>query len=260
MSYKGKVVWITGASSGVGEGFAYAYAKKGAKLILSARRIEALNRVKSKCEGAAEVVVLPLDLSEHSALPEKVKQVLDRFGKVDLLLNNGGISQRALTKETSLEVDKRLMNINYFGTIALTKALLPSMLVHDLGQIVTITSLTGKFGVPYRSAYAASKHALHGFFDTLRLELSETNIKITLLCPGFIQTDLAESALKGDGSPTAQKDPNMQKGMKVKTFVKRAMKAIQKGKKEAYFGKESLGVYVHRFFPSLFARIVKKKL
>lgn len=260
MSYKGKVVWITGASSGVGEGFAYAYAKKGAKLILSARRVDALNRVKTNCEGAAEVIVLPLDLSDHSSIPQKVKQVIDKYGKVDLLINNGGISQRALTQETSLEVDKRLMDINYFGTIALTKALLPSMLIHDLGQIVTITSLTGKFGVPYRSAYAASKHALHGFFDTLRIELSETNLKITLLCPGFIQTELAESALKGDGNPTARKDPNIEKGMTVKHFVKRAIKAIKKGQKEAYFGRESLGVYVHRFFPSLFARIVKKQL
>ena len=164
MAYRNKRIWITGASSGIGEALAYAFAAEGAHIIISARRVEELERVMGGCDGAASVQIVPLDLQDYKSIPALVSDVLREQGKVDILVNNGGISQRSLALETDIEIDRKLMEVNYLGTVAMTKAILPSMLTHQLGHIVTITSLTGKFGTKLRSGYAASKHALHGFF------------------------------------------------------------------------------------------------
>lgn len=259
--FKNKRVWVTGASSGIGEALAEAFAECGAHLILSARNELELNRVAALCaeKGAASVIVQPLDLAQHDAIPAIVEKIIRQVGKVDILLNNGGISQRSLAKDTSLEVDKRLMNVNYFGTVALTKALLPNMLTHQLGHIVTITSLTGKFGTPMRSSYAASKHALHGFFDSLRAELGHTPIQVTLICPGFVRTNVSLNALTGDGSRQNKMDDATDKGMQPERLARKILRAIEQGKEEAYFGgKEVLGVYLKRFFPRYFSRLIKK--
>lgn len=259
--FKNKRVWVTGASSGIGEALAMAFAEQGAQLILSARNEVEMNRVSAACTqmGATAVLVQPLDLEQHSTIPGIVDSVLKKVGKVDILVNNGGISQRALAKDTSLDVDKKLMNVNYFGTIALTKALLPNMLMHQLGHIVTITSLTGKFGSPYRSSYAASKHALHGFFDSLRAELVESHIKITLICPGFIRTNVSKNALTGDGAKLGTMDEATDKGMAPEHLAHKILQAIENGKNEAYFGgKEVLGVYLKRLFPRYFAKLIQK--
>lgn len=260
-SFQNKRVWITGASSGIGEALALAFAGRGASLILSARNETELTRVAAKCReaGSGVVLVQTLDLSDHARVPEIVQSVLAKVGKVDILLNNGGVSQRSLALDTALEVDKRLMNINYFGTVALTKALLPSMLTHHLGHIVTITSLTGKFGSPYRSSYAASKHALHGFFDSLRAELAHTAIKVTLVCPGFTRTSISINALTGSGDKLGTMDDATGKGMPPERLAEKIIKAIESGKEEVYFGgKEVLGVYVKRFFPKYFASVISK--
>jgi short-subunit dehydrogenase len=259
--FKNKRVWITGASSGIGEALALAFAESGAQLILSARNEVEINRVAAACAqaGAAAVLVQPLDLEQHDRIPGIVETVLKKVGKVDILVNNGGISQRSLAKDTSLEVDKKLMAVNYFGTVALTKALLPNMLMHQLGHIVTITSLTGKFGTQYRSAYAASKHALHGFFDSLRAELNESHIKVTLLCPGFVRTNVSKNALTGDGAALGTMDEATDKGMDPQRLAHKILQVIEEGKEEAYFGgKEVLGVYLKRFFPRYFAKILRK--
>jgi short-subunit dehydrogenase len=259
--YKNKRVWITGASSGIGEALAIAFAEQGAQLILSARNEVEINRVGAACTkaGAFSVIVQPLDLEQHDRIPGIVETVLKKVGKVDILVNNGGVSQRSLAKETSLEVDKKLMAVNYFGTVALTKALLPNMLMHQLGHIATITSLTGKFGTQYRSAYAASKHALHGFFDSLRAELSEDHIKITLLCPGFVRTNVSKNALTGDGEQLGTMDEATDKGMEPQRLAYKILQAIEDGKEEAYFGgKEVLGIYLKRFFPRYFSKMLRK--
>jgi len=259
--FKNKRVWVTGASSGIGEALAYAFAEHGAHLILSARNEQELNRVAAGCvqAGAVSVLVQPLDLAQHDAIPGIIEKVLKQVGKVDILLNNGGISQRALAKDTSLEVDKKLMAINYFGTIALTKALLPNMLTHQLGHIATITSLTGKFGSPMRSSYAASKHALHGFFDSLRAELSQTPIRVTLICPGFVRTNVSINALTGDGSKQNKMDEATDKGMQPERLAERILRALEQGKEEVYFGgKEVLGIYLKRFFPAYFSRLIRR--
>lgn len=259
--FKNKRVWITGASSGIGEALSLAFAEQGAHLVLSARNEVEINRVSAACSsvGAASVLVQPLDLERHEMIPSIVESVLKKVGKVDILVNNGGISQRALARETSLEVDKRLMAVNYFGTVALTKALLPNMLTHQLGHIVTITSLTGKFGSPYRSSYAASKHALHGFFDSLRAELLDAHIKVTLICPGFVRTNVSKNALTGDGAKLGTMDEATDNGMEPERLAYKILQAIEQGKEEAYFGgKEVLGVYLKRFFPHYFANLIAK--
>ncbi len=141
-----------------------------------------------------------------NTLQSTVGDAIRLFGHVDILVNNGGLGQRSLIQETSLEVDRQLMEVNYFGTIALTKYLLPHFINRKQGHVVTITSLTGKFGTPYRSAYAASKHALHGFFDALRAEHWKDKILVTMICPGFIKTNLSVAALTGSGVPQNKLD------------------------------------------------------
>lgn len=259
--FSNKRIWITGASSGIGEALSRAFAHHGAHLILSARNETELNRVAALCQeaGAASVLIKVLDLAQHDAIPLAVEQVLRQTGKIDVLINNGGISQRARALDTRLDVDKRLMDVNYFGTVALTKAVLPSMITHQLGHIATITSLTGKFGSPLRSSYAASKHALHGFFDSLRAELVQTPIKITLICPGFIRTNVSINALTGSGSSQGTMDEATGKGMEPEVLAQKILRAIAAGKEEAYFGgKEVLGVYLKRFFPAYFSRLISK--
>ena len=260
--FRNKRIWITGASSGIGEALAYACAEEGAQLILSARKEPELRRVATSAteKGAASVLVQPLDLADHAAIPGIVAPVLQKVGKVDILIHCGGLSQRGLAMETSLDVDKKIMNVNFFGTVALTKALLPSMLTHQLGHIVTITSVTGKYGTPKRSAYAASKHALHGFFDSLRAELGHTPVQITLICPGFVRTNVSINALTGSGLPQGTMDDATNRGMTAEEAARRILRAIRLGKEEAWFGgaKEILGIYLKRFFPAWFSRIIRQ--
>lgn len=259
MDFKNKTVWITGASSGIGEELALQLSNKDCKLILSSRNRETLEVVKSKCQNPDLVAVLPLDLVNYKDMQAKVKEALRLFDGIDILINNGGISQRSLIFDTSIEVDKKLMEIDYLGTIALSKALLPHFVDRQSGYFVTVTSVMGKFSSPYRSAYCGAKHALHGFFDALRMEHEKDGIKVSLICPGFVNTNIARSALTGDGSPLGKQDRATHKGLSTNVFCKRMIKAMERQTFEAYIGrKEVLGVYLKRFFPKLLHRFVMK--
>lgn len=255
------VVWITGASSGTGEAMAYAFSQYGARLILSARREEALNEVKNKCAFPEKVKVLPLDLEQHDELPQKAQQALGMYGKIDILFNNGGVSQRSLAAETDFSVDKRLMDINYFGAVILTKSVLPILTKQGSGHIAVMTSLAGKFGIPYRSAYAASKHALHGFFDSLRAEVYQYNIKVTLITSGYIKTDIAHNAFNAKGDASRKADPGIENGMPAELFAKKAVNAVRHNKQELLLGgSERFGVILKRFFPRILNRVVRNQL
>ena len=260
-----KVIWLTGATSGIGEALAYELAKKkGVKLILSARRKEELERVKGNCFQKAQVNIrtLPLDLSEPTTLKLCVEAALQLFGNVDILINNGGISQRSLVKDTALEVDRRIMEVDYFGTIALTKYLLPYFMKRKSGHFVTVSSVMGKIGTPYRSGYAAAKHALHGFFDCLRAELwkESKKIHVTLICPGWVRTNITLNALTGSGEKLNVMDSSTERGMPTQEFAKKMIWAIEKKKEEVYIGgaKEVFAVYLKRLFPKMFSRAVRK--
>ncbi|MGC1243553.1 MAG: SDR family oxidoreductase [Chryseosolibacter sp.] len=256
-----QVIWITGASSGIGEALAYALSAKGARLILSARRKEELERVKGNCSQKAQpgIRILPLDLEKPDTLKLSTEAAIQIFGHVDVLINNGGISQRSMIADTALTVDRRLMEINYFGAVALTKYLLPHFIQRRQGHVVNVTSLTGKFGTPYRSGYAASKHALHGFSDALRAEHYKDNIRVTMVCPGFIRTNLTLTALTADGSPLNKMDEAQYKGKSAEWCAAKIVRAIEKNKEEVYIGgREVFGVYLKRFFPGLFSRVIRK--
>jgi short-subunit dehydrogenase len=257
---KNKVIWVTGSSSGIGEALAYELANKGARLILSARRKEELERVKNNCRST-DVYILPFDITHFDKFQEITEQAIALFGHIDILINNSGISQRSFVKETLLEVYKKLMEVNFFGAVALTKNLLPHFLERQCGHFVVITSVTGKFGTPYRSGYAASKHALHGFFDSLRAELwrdTKTAVKVTIVAPGFIRTNITLSAVTGDGSPLNKMDEGQYKGKPAAWCARKIVRAVELQKEEVYIGgREVLGVFLKRIFPRLFSRIIR---
>lgn len=260
MNFNHKIIWITGASSGIGKSLAIALSKEHTKLILSSRNEAELNTVKNVCEHPENVKILPLDLEDYINLPSKVEEALSLFGTVDILFNNAGISQRSYVKETSITVDKRIMDVNYLGTVALSKALLPHFIEKNSGHFVVITSIVGKIGTPLRSSYAASKHALHGFFDSLRAEVYDHHIKVTLACPGFVQTNVSINALTGNGSTHNKLDTATKNGLTPEAFVIKLLKAVHQEKQEVYIGgfKEKLAVYVKRFFPKLLSKMIRK--
>lgn len=260
MSLADKVIWITGASSGIGAATALELSKQKCSLILSARSVDKLKEVQAMCSAeGADCKVLALDLSQTDTHQQIARQAWSAFSRVDVLFNNAGISQRELALETDLEVDRRVMEVNFFGTVSLSKAVAPMMLKAGGGQLVLNTSIVGKVGFPLRTAYAASKHALHGFFDSWRAELDGQNLSITLICPGRTNTPISLSALRGDGSSHGEVDDWMKNGMSAESVAKRIVKAIKRKEKEVYIGsKESLLVYIRRYFPPLYYRIVTK--
>ncbi len=257
MEVNNKVVWITGASSGIGEGLAYELAKKNCKLILSGRNVAELERVKANCNSSTQV--LPFDLSDFDNAKNNVNKAIIFFGRIDVLICNGGISQRSLIADTSFEVDKKLIEVDYLANVALAKAILPHFIQNQSGHFAVVTSLMGKFGSPYRSGYCGAKHALHGFFDVMRMEHQKDGISVTMICPGFIQTNVAKNALTADGSKQIDDDEATKNGLPVSVFAQRMVKAIEKQKFEVYIGrKETLGVYLKRFFPKLLHYLVMK--
>ncbi len=261
ISFKDKVVWITGASSGIGEALAVAFANEGAKLILSARRIEELNRVKSSLKIADEnVFILPLDLANTTNIDDLTQRVITKFGKIDVLVNNGGVSQRALVKDTPIEVDRKIMEVNFFGTIALTKSVLPFMLKQKGGNIIVISSISGKFGFYLRSAYSASKHALHGFFESLRMEIYNDNVKVLVVCPGRIRTNISVNALNSDGTKHNKMDESTDQGISAEECAMEIIRATKNNKEEIFIGRKELrAVWLKRFFPKLFSKMIRKQ-
>ena len=258
LSFMDKRIWITGASSGIGEALCYELSNRGARLILSSRNESILAGVVQRCAHPERHLVYPFDLSQPADVDKNINKILEDAGGVDILINAAGVSQRSLTKDTSLTIDRYLMEVNYFGAIALTKAVLPYMLEKESGQIVTISSVVGKFGAPLRSSYSASKHALHGFMDSLRAEIWDTGIAITLVCPGYVRTNASVNALTASGTPHGQMDDAHDRGMPPATCAKKIVRAIEKRKQEVNVGGyETLGVYIYRFTPNYFSRIIR---
>jgi dehydrogenase/reductase SDR family protein 7B len=257
-------VWITGASSGIGRACAQVYASKGYHVILSSRRESALVEVaKELCTtlslSSDQFSIVPLDLANTESLADITESVISKHVQVDIMLHAGGISQRSLAIETSLDVDRRVMEIDYFGTVALTKALLPHFVQWKSGQFVVVTSLMGVFSSPLRSGYCGAKHALHGFFEALRAEHYDDGISITMVCPGFIATDISLNAVVGDGSKQGTMDEKTGAGMTPLECANRIVKAVHKKKAVVLVGRsEILAVYLQRFFPGLLRRIMRK--
>jgi short-subunit dehydrogenase len=251
MRFRDKVVWVTGASSGIGEAVAVAFSREGAKLILSARNAAELERVRQACEGDGHRV-FPLDLTRPESFPA--------VGDVDVLVHSGGVSQRSLAADTDLATDRAIMEVNFFGTVALTKAVLPSMLARKSGHIVPISSVVGYVGTPLRSTYAASKHALHGFFDSLRAEVAKDGIAVTIVCPGYIRTNVTRNALTGNGTPLGEMDPTHESAMRPEECARHIVDAVANRKEEVFIGgKEIWAVLLKRLLPRAVSRMVRMK-
>lgn len=254
-----QVVWITGASSGIGEALVYTFARQGYRLIISSRNANILEEVKARCVSGSEVKIIPLDISDISSIQNAAQTVFSQYSTIDILINNAGVSQRSLAEETDFQVDQMIIQTNLLGTIALTKAVLNKMILQKSGHIVTVSSLMGKFGTPLRSSYAAAKHGLHGFFDSLRAEVASRNIFVTLICPGFVRTNVSLNALTANGEKQNTMDDATQEGLTPEYASEQILKAILSKKEEVYIGgKEVLGIYVKRWFPSVFSKIITK--
>lgn len=254
-------VWITGASSGIGEACARRYARKGCQLILTSSSSEKLIAVAKECRalGAADVFALPFDFSSPYGIEGLAEQAWNAFGNIDVLFCNAGVSQRTTVEDTSMDMVRKIMEINYFAPVAITKAILPLMLESGGGKIAVTTSIAAKFGFPLRCGYSASKHALDGFFETLQAEYSDRGISVTLVCPGRVQTNISLNALDKGGVKYGKMDPGQAGGITADKAAETILDAIDKGKREVLVGgKELLMVYVKRFFPGLCAKLGKK--
>jgi dehydrogenase/reductase SDR family protein 7B len=259
--FNNKVIWITGASSGIGEALAYAMSAGGAKLILSGRRLQELERVKQGCKAPEQVHLLPLDLSDTNSLEEKVTAAVKCFGGIDIMVHNGGVTQRSLVVETDIEVHRRVMEVDYFSYVVLTRALLPHFIARKEGHFVITSSVMGKIGTPMRSAYAAAKHALHGFFDCLRAEVAVDNIKVAILTPGYIRTNISLYALTNKAYGLGKPSKNIENGLPADRAAKQILKAIKKGSFEPYIGRfsgEKVALWLNRFAPGVLTRIAPK--
>ena len=260
MSYfQGKTVWITGASSGIGEAIAKALSSSGAKVIISARRTKELERVKSECSNPDSVHILPLDLLENQKAPQWVKDAWKAFDGVDILINNGGIGQFGSVIDTTQEVERKIFETNYFAHVAITKAILPKMIEAGKGQILTIGSIAGKFGQANLAAYSASKAAVILYNESLKEELHKTPIKIQVVSPGFIKTDVTINSLQPDGTKIMKNSPAQENGMPAAKFAKQLLKVLKKNKFHSYIGnKELLAVPLHTFAPGLLYKMLRK--
>ena len=260
MDFLNKRIWITGASSGTGEALTKLLSQKGARLIISSRRQNELLRVKSQCQNPENITVVALDQSNYQSIPAIVNPILSEFDGVDILINNSGVSQRATVEDEDFSVVVDMMNVNFFGAAALTKCVLPYMIKQKSGFIVCMSSLAGCFGIPKRSGYAAAKHDLHGFFETLRAENYQNNISVMMVCPGYVSTQMAKNALYADGKPTGVDEDAMKKGLTPRQLAQKIIKGIVSNKQQINpGGGETFGIFIHRWFPRLFSKIIRNK-
>lgn len=262
--FENQVVWITGASSGIGEALAVEFAAAGARIVLSARRESELERVSGRCTAAGSagdsILVLPLDVTDHEAMPAAVSRVVSEFGRIDMLINNAGISQRSRCVDTDMSVYRTIMEVDVLGPIAMTKAVLPLMLKQGSGHIAVTSSVAGKIGAPLRTGYCAAKHAMMGFFDALRAETAANGLTVTTITPGYIKTDVSVHALNGDGSEFGQVDSDIANGMDVNECARVIMKGFRKGTPEIPVGEgmEMQALVLKRLFPKLVFNKVAK--
>lgn len=254
-------VWITGASSGIGEACAYEYAAEGASLILTSSSKERLDAVAAGCRerGASEVCVLEYDLEDPAGIDLLVREAWDSFNGIDILFCNAGISQRTRVEDTSMDMVRKIMEINFFSPAAIAKLILPRMIAAGGGNIAVTSSIAGRFGFPLRCAYSSSKFALYGFFESLQAENANNGIRVTMVCPGRVKTNISLNALDKGGARYGKMDPGQAGGLDVGKAARRIVRAIEKGQREVLVGrKELLMVYIKRFFPALCARITTK--
>jgi short-subunit dehydrogenase len=260
LNFTHKVVWITGASSGIGRALAAQLALEKARLIISGTNEVKLNEVKEHCLSYCdECHIIPFDITNGNKIQDAVEQALKLTGGIDVLINNAGISQRSEASETPIETDRKIFETNFWGAVGLTKLLLPQFIERKIGLIIVVSSVVGKFGFPLRTAYSSSKHALQGYFESLRAELKDTGVKVLIVSPGRVKTNISINALKADGTAHNEMDPGQDSGLSAEVCARKMIEAARKGKNEIVIGRqEKLMVWIRRYLPSLYYKIVSK--
>lgn len=260
MHFTDKVILITGASSGIGHELALLLAKEKARLILAARNQAALEAVRNQCLlYTPHCEILLMDVTDETQVKEGAERAIQYYGKIDVLVNNAGVTQRSKLIDTSVAAVRQLMEVNFFGAVMLTQALLPHFREQGGGQIIVISSMAGLMGYPWRSGYNASKHALQGYFETLQTEQPIPRLYTTLVCPGRIHTPITYSAITADGTPFGKMDPHQAKGLSVAFCARHILKAMHKRKKVVLIAREErILLWFKRYFPPLFYVIARK--
>lgn len=259
-SLDGKVVWITGASSGIGKALAAECALQGAQVILSARRLEELEKVRVSLLHPDHHLSVAMDITDEAQVRHAYEQVLDQKGRIDLLINNAGLSQRALITETSMQTERAIMEIDYFSQVFLTKLVLPTFIAQKSGRIAYISSVAGLLGTQYRATYSAAKAAIHMWANSLRAEVVQDGVKVSVIFPGFVKTNVSFNALNGAGKPQAHQDEAIENGLEADDFAKQTVSALLNGQEYIVVGgaKEKLGVWVSRLSPKTLYKMIRK--
>lgn len=256
-NYSAKKIWITGASSGIGKATAQALSAEGADIVISSRRSEVLEEVKKSCAHPEKVHILPIDLEQSSQSEEWLASALKLLGKLDILIANAGIGQFGTALETTEEVERKIFEINYHGHINLTKTVLHHFLLKGHGHVLAIASIAGKFGQKKLAAYSASKAALIIYYESLKEELKDSLVKIQVVSPGFINTDVTLNSLDPGGKKLNKNSPAQENGMPAPVFAKKLLKAMNSNRFHSYIGKKELiAVPLHAISPTLFYKLL----
>ena len=257
---KGKVVWITGASSGIGKAIAQQCAALGAQVVLTARRHEELEKVRQLLNNPEQHISITADITDESQVRHAYDQVLQQKGRIDWLINNAGLSQRALIQDTTMQTERAIMEVDYFSQVFLTKMVLPTFLAQKSGRIVFISSVAGLLGTQYRASYSAAKAAIHMWANSLRAEVADQGVQVSVIFPGFVQTNVSFNALNGEGKPQAKQDEAIENGLSAEDFARQTVQALQCGEEYIVIGgkKEKLGVLVSRISPKVLYKIIRK--
>ncbi|MGN7820087.1 SDR family oxidoreductase [Chitinophaga sp. 22536] len=260
MSYQDQVIFITGASSGIGRQLALLLAQEKARLILAARHADTLATVQREClQYTSFCEILIMDITQPEQVDAGAKKAWQLYGRIDVLINNAGVTQRSKLIDTQVSAIRQLMEVNFFGPVMLTKALLPYFQQQQHGQIVVVSSMAGLMGYPWRSGYNAAKHALQGYFETLQTEQPIPQLHTTIVCPGRIQTPITYAAITADGSPFGKMDPGQAHGIPVDKCARLIITGMRKRKKQVLIAREErILLWFKRFFPPLFYFISRK--
>ncbi|WP_407923927.1 SDR family NAD(P)-dependent oxidoreductase [Acinetobacter rongchengensis] len=255
-----KVVWITGASSGIGKALAAECALKGAQVVLSARRLDELEKVRNSLQNSERHISVAMDITDESQVRHAYEQVLKEKGRIDWLINNAGLSQRALIADTTMQTERAIMEIDYFSQVFLTKLVLPTFLAQKSGRIAFVSSVAGLLGTQYRATYSAAKAAIHMWANSLRAEVAQEGVKVSVIFPGFVKTNVSFNALNGAGKPQAHQDDAIETGLDADAFAQQTVSALIKGDEYIVIGgrKEKLGVLVSRLSPTTLYKMIRK--
>lgn len=256
----GKVVWITGASSGLGKALAKECALQGADVILTARRYEELEKVRVTLLNPERHVSVCADITDESQVRHAYAQVLAAKGRIDWLINNAGLSQRALIQDTTMQTERAIMEVDYFSQVFLTKTVLPTFIAQKSGRIAFVSSVAGLLGTQYRASYSAAKAAIHMWANSLRAEVAQDGVEVSVIFPGFVKTNVSFNALNGEGKPQGYQDEAIENGLEPDLFAQTTVSALLAGEEYIVVGgaKEKLGVWVSRLSPSTLYKMIRK--